>query len=62
MSIKDLLNAIHNSEATKLCKISPKHRASEREQIEQHIQQFLNAGNHIKTMPCTFSNFNKKAA
>lgn len=62
MSIKDLLQAIHQSEALRLCKISPKYRESDRNEIAEKTEDFLKAGKKITVLPTNFSTENRKAA
>lgn len=62
MSLKDLLTAIHKSESLKLCKISPKYRDSDRDEIAKQTEKFLKAGNKITVLPTNFSTQNNKAA
>jgi hypothetical protein len=61
MNHSELLQAVHNREYQKLCKISPESREIDRKAIATQIEEFLNAGNIITVLPTKFCNKNKAA-
>lgn len=62
MNLSDLLQAMHNREYQKLCKISPEYRESDRKEIATQTEEFLKSGKKITELPSSFSTLNKKAA
>lgn len=51
MNLNELLQAVHNREYQKLCKISPEYRERDRNEIAEQTEQFLKSGKKITVLP-----------
>lgn len=61
MNHQNLLQAIHGSEALRLCKISPKNREAERKNLAADVEKFLQNGKKITVLHTTQATIKSRA-